>query len=310
MNSSGGAAMRLTLSPLILALNTLVAEFLYAQNCHFTLSVFCTEIPFRNTLPDFERMRKFRFNKDEIAEIWRAVMGFKANRTDLKKHIIEHYETNPNMSLLLLIIKYLIKKEPMEQLKRNVEVQTEVHEKTHKSIPFSDADLEKRSASKSNFKNNNNLFHINKYLLTLSEKVREMTREFELFTKQQRKSSTFNLKSSRTRDYYTLNKSLESITKNMKAMAQAESKNKYLANIIESIDNLTQQFDKCAQNFDNVTKFLSGKENMPESAQPARAKALVKEQQTETEFQAKSYTDWINEMRYTENGQTFLNRVT
>ncbi|TMW45284.1 hypothetical protein DOY81_009633, partial [Sarcophaga bullata] len=131
--SMGGSNMRLTLSPLVLALNTLVAEFLYAQNCHFTLSVFCTEIPYRNTLPDFESMRQFRFNDVEILEIWEAVTGRKAVKKDLHKHVILNYEANPNMSLLLLFIKYLLRKDPSEQLSRNAEVQTELQEKFHKS---------------------------------------------------------------------------------------------------------------------------------------------------------------------------------
>ncbi|XP_046803132.1 centrosomal protein of 128 kDa [Lucilia cuprina] len=304
MTSTGGSTMRLTLSPLVLALNTLVAEFLYAQNCHFTLSVFCTEVPFRNTLPDFESMRRFRFNNEEIAEIWQAVTGAKASKRDLNKHIIQNYETNPNMSLLLLIIKYLLKREAEDHLKRNAEVQTDKQEKENKSISAQVSDPEKKSAK------DENLQHINQYLLILSQKVVEMTREFEQFAKQRHESRSRTLKSARSREYYTLNKSLERITENMKAMAQTKRKNKRLSNIVESIDNLTQQFGKCAQNFDNVTKVLSNREEQkPMEEKPKRNKVKFKEKQTETESQEKSYAEWIHEMRNTENGQRFLNRV-
>lgn len=61
------------LSPMILALNTLVAEFLYAQNCHYSLSVFATEVPYKNTLPEFEKRDKFRFNRSELNEIFSAL---------------------------------------------------------------------------------------------------------------------------------------------------------------------------------------------------------------------------------------------
>ncbi|XP_037811442.1 uveal autoantigen with coiled-coil domains and ankyrin repeats [Lucilia sericata] len=304
MTSTGGSTMRLTLSPLVLALNTLVAEFLYAQNCHFTLSVFCTEVPFRNTLPDFESMRRFRFNNEEIVEIWQAVTGSKASKRDLNKHIIQNYETNQNMSLLLLIIKYLLKREAEDHVKRNAEVQTDKQEKENKSISAQVSDQEKKSAK------DENLQHINQYLLTLSQKVVEMTREFEQFSKQRHESRSRTLKSARSREYYTLNKSLERITENMKAMAQAKRKNKRLSNIVESIDNLTQQFGKCAQNFDNVTKVLSSREEeKPIEEKPKRNKVKFKEKQTETELQEKTYGEWIHEMRNTENGQRFLNRV-
>lgn len=61
------------LSPLVLALNTLVAEFLYAQNCHYSLSVFASEVPYKNTLPEFEKRDKFRFNRSELNEIFTAI---------------------------------------------------------------------------------------------------------------------------------------------------------------------------------------------------------------------------------------------
>uniref|UniRef100_A0A182NSY3 cysteine--tRNA ligase n=1 Tax=Anopheles dirus TaxID=7168 RepID=A0A182NSY3_9DIPT len=63
----------IVLSPLVLVLNTLVAEFLYTQNCHFSLSIFTNEVPFKNTLPDFTRSSKFRLNRTELGEIFEAL---------------------------------------------------------------------------------------------------------------------------------------------------------------------------------------------------------------------------------------------
>ncbi|XP_050090270.1 uncharacterized protein LOC126574244 [Anopheles aquasalis] len=63
----------IVLSPLVLVLNTLVAEFLYTQNCHFSLSIFTNEIPFKNTLPDFTRSPKFRLDRTELGEIFEAL---------------------------------------------------------------------------------------------------------------------------------------------------------------------------------------------------------------------------------------------
>lgn len=65
-------SQRIVLSPLVLVVNTLVAEFLYAQNCHFTLSVFNSEVPYKNTLPDFEKSYKFRFDSVELNEIMKV----------------------------------------------------------------------------------------------------------------------------------------------------------------------------------------------------------------------------------------------
>lgn len=57
---------------MVLVLNTLVAEFLYAQNCHFSLSVFSSEVPYKNVLPDFEKSKKFRFDAAELDDIMKV----------------------------------------------------------------------------------------------------------------------------------------------------------------------------------------------------------------------------------------------
>ncbi len=65
-------SQRMVLSPMVLVINTLVAEFLYAQNCHFSLSVFSSEVPYKNVLPDFEKVNKFRFDSVELDEIMKV----------------------------------------------------------------------------------------------------------------------------------------------------------------------------------------------------------------------------------------------
>lgn len=49
--------------------DTLQAEHLYTQNNHFTLSVFFTETRHQTLLPDFEKEKKFRFEKSEIQQL-------------------------------------------------------------------------------------------------------------------------------------------------------------------------------------------------------------------------------------------------
>ncbi|XP_061394721.1 uncharacterized protein LOC133330281 [Musca vetustissima] len=316
MSSTGGSTYRLTLSPLILALNTLVAEFLYAQNCHFTLSVFCTEVPFRNTLPDFESMRHYRFNEREINDIWEAVTGTMPIKRCLDAAVLDEYETDASTSLLLLIIKSLLNMKPPEMLHKTVEIQTDNdrvapahHCQQKQSVSVQTTNVPE-SPTKSTPKADN-LRHINKYLLILSQKVNEMTREFEMLIKQRNlKNSQKSARSVRSRDFHTLNKSLERINENVKHLTKCRSKGKPLTNIVESIDNLTKQFGKCAESFGQVTRELAKKEtqNINIKTDTCVQRNSI-EKQTETEVQEKSYSEWINEMRTTENGRKFLERV-
>ncbi|XP_055534112.1 centriole and centriolar satellite protein OFD1 [Wyeomyia smithii] len=111
----------IVLSPLVLVLNTLVAEFLYTQNCHFTLSVFSNEVPFKNTLPDFTRSGQFRLSRVELREIFEA-LGI-VHFADL----VEKYEAKPKQSgksLLYIIFKSMLasirnSEEKVERLKRD-----------------------------------------------------------------------------------------------------------------------------------------------------------------------------------------------
>nr|XP_019564648.2 oral-facial-digital syndrome 1 protein homolog [Aedes albopictus] len=98
----------IVLSPLVLVLNTLVAEFLYTQNCHFSLSVFSNEVPFKNTLPDFGKSKHFRLNRAELKEI------FEALGVEHYAGLVEKYEERGakdhqgGKSLLYIIVKSML----------------------------------------------------------------------------------------------------------------------------------------------------------------------------------------------------------
>ncbi|XP_065081722.1 centriole and centriolar satellite protein OFD1 [Ochlerotatus camptorhynchus] len=96
----------IVLSPLVLVLNTLVAEFLYTQNCHFSLSVFSSEVPFKNTLPDFTKSKHFRLSRIELKEI------FEALGVDHYSGLVEKYEAKTTKeggkSLLYIIFKSML----------------------------------------------------------------------------------------------------------------------------------------------------------------------------------------------------------
>ncbi|XP_058456349.1 centriole and centriolar satellite protein OFD1 [Malaya genurostris] len=121
----------IVLSPLILVLNTLVAEFLYTQNCHFSLSVFSNEVPFKNTLPDFTKTSHFRLQRKELKEI------FEALGIEQYSSFIEKYEskttTDNSKSLLYIIFKALLASVKSYEDKTTLLQKQETERDAHKS---------------------------------------------------------------------------------------------------------------------------------------------------------------------------------
>lgn len=114
MSEQHQQAHRIVLSPLILVLNTLVAEFLYAEDCHFTLSVFANEVPYKNTLPNFEATpsrQLFRFSEAELNDIFEAIGISMQNEQIVRDFYINLGSGGQevlNKSLLFCIVKTLI----------------------------------------------------------------------------------------------------------------------------------------------------------------------------------------------------------
>ncbi|XP_036318038.1 putative leucine-rich repeat-containing protein DDB_G0290503 [Rhagoletis pomonella] len=333
--TTGGSTHRLTLSPLVLALNTLVAEFLYAQNCHFTLSVFCTEVPFRNTLPDFENSQHFRFTGDEIKEILEAIFEKTSYEASFKNSIIRKYEGAKNVSLLMLILRYLLRQKEecvkkIASIKSGVVTEgtqtTEVMSKPCATDgPFTQTDSFETRRAKIEI-SNSNMRYLNKYLMILSTKVKEMSEQFEELRKKRYTTlpSTRLTKSVRTRRYEKLNRSLERIMDQLKHMTHTKRKSKQVMAVVSSVDALAAQFTKCVESFRTVSKDLiasSEKHKQLQSTVPHKPinsqvavqvdlfseRAQGGEQKQPTD--EKTYTDWVHEMRHTKNGQKFLDRI-
>ncbi|KAH8336097.1 hypothetical protein KR074_002139 [Drosophila pseudoananassae] len=117
LNKAAGLQMAqshaLLLSPLALSLHTLVAEFLHSHNCHFTLSVFCSEMPHRQALPNFENRPAFTFKTAELEAVMTAVMGGQDMPADLElNRLVEaHYSENlagQTQSLLMALMRSLV----------------------------------------------------------------------------------------------------------------------------------------------------------------------------------------------------------
>ena len=98
----------LLLSSMALGLHTLVAEFLYEQNCHYTLSVFCSEMPHRHTLPDFEGRAEFRFSQEELQQVLTAVLGEQRETLLQFEQTVHQAYGTPQQSLLLALLKSLV----------------------------------------------------------------------------------------------------------------------------------------------------------------------------------------------------------
>ncbi|XP_070074910.1 uncharacterized protein unc [Drosophila takahashii] len=103
----------LLLSPLAMILHTLVAEFLHSQNCHFTLSVFCSETPHRHKLPDFSRRPEFRFRQEELQQVLTAVLGGEDSPEDpeFNQLVVSHYEEDlagQTQCLLMALLRSLV----------------------------------------------------------------------------------------------------------------------------------------------------------------------------------------------------------
>lgn len=102
----------------ILALNTMVAEFLYTQNCQFTLSVFATEMPFPSALPDFEsdqNAHPYRFRPDQLQDLIRSFVINQQIEEDVQSRYLNPSKDHINTSLLFSLLGTLCPSVPKER---------------------------------------------------------------------------------------------------------------------------------------------------------------------------------------------------
>lgn len=102
----------------ILSLNAMVAEFLYTQNCQFTLSVFATEVPFPSALPDFESNQNahpYRFRLDQLQDLLRSFALSQQTEKDVQSRYLKPTNDHINTSLLFSLLATLCPPEPKER---------------------------------------------------------------------------------------------------------------------------------------------------------------------------------------------------
>lgn len=263
---------RMVLSPLILAMNTLVAEFLYAQNCHFSLSVFSSEVPFKNTLPNFENEQQFRFNKTELEEIFEAI-GIEG------EEVCKEYQAsdlqNDRKSLLFCLLKYLC------------------HKFKTKSDPVVKAEVElpkqvERSCEKLD---STDLKNLNLYLDKLSSKMKEMSKELKKL--QNKNESSDQIKPASFEKLEFMNKSLERITHDVRMIDQASIEGRQVSGVVRSVDRLSRRLER---SLEKSVKQFEHYSNETQRLQTSNENIVP-------------YKTWVKEMKRSENGKRFMEKV-
>lgn len=295
------------LSPLILVLNTLVAEFLYERNYHYSLSVFCTEVPYQHTLPNFDKIKNFRFTETEIYEIFEAISPSLDIPKEFQKLIINEYLENKKSklgnSLLYFIFKKIFDEIKIKKM-NDKEIQVEQEEKIIKnknSYKDKNNNSKSNSDSLSNFSkkdkqhSNNYMRYLNKYLLILSRKVKEMSQNVRDIEKCNINPQNRLRKKSYDKKFELLNKSLENISKNLKYFSLTKRKNRKISEILNALDKMTKQFEKCTQNIEIMSQRIISRN-------------FISDNKSE-DNKEKTFYEWIDEMKTTKNGKKFLVKV-
>ncbi|XP_015042269.2 uncharacterized protein unc [Drosophila pseudoobscura] len=82
------------LCPLAVALHSLVAEFLHAENYPLTLTMFCSEIPHRSRTPATPHI-EFRFSQDDVRDVLSVLLG---GRDTFRAAVQRSYYQEPSQS--------------------------------------------------------------------------------------------------------------------------------------------------------------------------------------------------------------------
>ncbi|BFG01734.1 uncharacterized protein DMAD_01417 [Drosophila madeirensis] len=108
-------------SQLALALHSLVAEFLHAENYQLALSVFCNENPQRRGDHDLEAAHsEFRFSQNDVQDVLGAVLAGWGDTTEtLSVAVQRSYYQEQDQSLLRALLRVLMdaKQQKQQQLK-------------------------------------------------------------------------------------------------------------------------------------------------------------------------------------------------
>ncbi|KFB50286.1 hypothetical protein ZHAS_00018366 [Anopheles sinensis] len=267
----------IVLSPLVLVLNTLVAEFLYTQNCHFSLSIFTNEVPFKNTLPDFTRSPKFRLNRTELGDIFEA-LGIEHHAGLVEKY--EKFGTDQgSRSLLYIVFKsiltsFKVQETKLRQLERADRRTTNAR------------NLVKQLEVKKLHRNVEKLLH---HLKMVGKAIAHLD---ETQRKQQEQSVPMDANGNQCKE------------------AREETPSMRMCS--ENVFRLVERLESCTKMFEQVIEAIQQQRN--EDGQPAKA-ATNNENDGEVgdtkrpRREKKTYTEFLHELKATEHGKKYVAKL-
>lgn len=331
MSEQHQQAHRIVLSPLILVLNTLVAEFLYSEDCHFTLSVFTNEVPYKNTLPNFEATpagQLFQFSQSELRDIFEAIGISKHKEQIVRELYLNSGSVDQevlNGSLLYCIIKTFIsqsevgkcdKPDKEAESKRKKKATATVKPSTSSAVVPSTSEQSgnqtspsvQKSANREMHRSKYEHFHIssryfkylNRYLDILSDRINDMSKS--LAEKRSDKKSSRNVGDSSTQEE-SLKKDLRKIIENINKLTKSQNKSKRFQDVLNSIERLSSSVEKCSTKLEDLliaVNVQSQKNNIAET----------KSNDNKVDrFSDMDYGSWLRELKTSEHGKKFIDRL-
>lgn len=300
---------QMVLSPLILVLNTLVAEFLYTENCHFTLSVFATEVPHKNALPNFEstpRDEQFRFTSNELNDIFQAIGLSTTNLKSIEEFYMDKNVKGNKMqrkkSLLYSIFKMTLTKfeSTIENGRKESKIGQSDQSKHSTNVTTTCNNCCRLKSKK--FQVNSRYFkYLNRYLDVLSERVREMSKSLaNIYDRNQFLSKEIqNTKDETTINENSLKEKLNTITEQLEQLNNSKRKTHKLREILLCIERLSCTLEKCGTNLENI--LLLTNKCIQNESEPTVAPTIVE--------QDVDYTTWLKNLQQSKHGKHFIERL-
>lgn len=319
---------RIVLSPLILVLNTLVADFLYAEDCHFTLSVFANEVPYKNTLPNFEATPArtlFRFTESELKDIFEAIGISKGN-----EKVVRQLYSNPipngssellNRSLLYCLCRTIANQTQTDRNHDNGKAKPFKMRSKNSSTPLATSTQQSFSSSVSiepyrkcsdskRFRSNYDKFHIssrylkyvNQYLDILSDRLNKVLEAVNEKPQKQNKTSADTISQE-----LSLKKDLRKMVGNINRLTKSKGKSKQFQDILNSIEKLSATVEKCSENMENLIQMATinikskNNDNLVESSSFSNNR--------KNRLNNMDYVTWLKELKTSDNGKKFIDRL-
>lgn len=312
---------RMVLSPLILVLNTLVAEFLYTEDCHFTLSVFANEVPYKNTLPNFEATpsgQLFQFSQLELNDIFEAIGFSKKNVKTVREFYTNRADNREisNKSLLYCIMKSFVSQIDSERSgkmresskSRNKNKVSKMESNSSQQSTNLNSMIGGKHMSGESFRRKYEHLHIssryfkylNRYLDILSERINDMSKSLAE-KRSDRKAQKQANGSSEAEE--SLKRDLRKIIENINKLTKSEHKSRRFQCVLNSIERLSAAVEQCNGKLEDLLKVANAP---PKASEPIKIKSMEPKVDC---FSNMDYGTWLRELKTSEHGRKFIDRL-